>query len=250
MVLAPVPLTVLRSNSKFDQNLKCSSLKCTEPITTRFCTRHDSYTVAWRVHNFVVIGWVHIELECCIFWSNNEFVRNIVSGTGARSDVWIWLAKKNMIFQPTYQVWLWIVFEIPWVPLHSVGIRAIGYSVESCINLAIVLNRWRSLVEIDPVSMLDRLYCVRMSVCMRVHVWMYVRAFQRHKIALLYPPITFSLSFDNTINNTSLLTMKWHFADLLAQINWRQIRPQFDEKRYELYSSLSMWQILTVTTVH
>ena len=116
VVLAPFPLTVLRSNSKFDQNLKCSSLKCTGPITTRFCTRHDSYTVAWRVHNFVVIGWVHIELECCIFSSNHEFYRNIVSGTGARSDVWIWLAKKNMIFQPTYQVWLWIVFQIPWVP--------------------------------------------------------------------------------------------------------------------------------------
>ena len=43
--LAPVPLTVFRSNSKFDQNLECSSLKHIELITTKFCTRHDSYTV-------------------------------------------------------------------------------------------------------------------------------------------------------------------------------------------------------------
>ena len=43
--LAPVPLTVFRSNSKFDPNLECSSLKCAQPITTKFCSRHDSYTV-------------------------------------------------------------------------------------------------------------------------------------------------------------------------------------------------------------
>ena len=42
---APVPLKIFRSNSKFDQNLQCSGLKCTPPITTKFCTRHDSVTV-------------------------------------------------------------------------------------------------------------------------------------------------------------------------------------------------------------
>ena len=42
---APVPLTVFRSNLTFDQNLECSSLKCVLPITTKFCTRHDSVTV-------------------------------------------------------------------------------------------------------------------------------------------------------------------------------------------------------------
>ena len=44
-ILAPVSLTIFRSNSKFDQNLQCSSLKCTLPTTTKFCTRHDSVTV-------------------------------------------------------------------------------------------------------------------------------------------------------------------------------------------------------------
>ena len=43
--LGPVPLTIFRSNSKFDQNLQCSSLKFILPSSTRFCTRHDSYTV-------------------------------------------------------------------------------------------------------------------------------------------------------------------------------------------------------------
>ena len=38
--LAPVPLTIFRSNSKFDQNLQCSGWKCTPPITTQFYTRH------------------------------------------------------------------------------------------------------------------------------------------------------------------------------------------------------------------
>ena len=43
--MAPVPLSKFRSNSKFDENSKHFSVKCTRPITTIFCTRHDSVTV-------------------------------------------------------------------------------------------------------------------------------------------------------------------------------------------------------------
>ena len=43
--LAPVPLSIFRSNSKFDENSERSSFKYTRPITTIFCTRHDSDTV-------------------------------------------------------------------------------------------------------------------------------------------------------------------------------------------------------------
>ena len=43
-VLAPVPLSIFRSNLKFDENSKHSSVKYTRPITTIFCTRHDSVT--------------------------------------------------------------------------------------------------------------------------------------------------------------------------------------------------------------
>ena len=42
--LAPVPLAVLWSNSKFDQKLSCSGVKYNQPITTKFCTRHDNVT--------------------------------------------------------------------------------------------------------------------------------------------------------------------------------------------------------------
>ena len=42
---APVPLSIFRSNSKFDENSERSSFKYIRPITTIFCTRHDSDTV-------------------------------------------------------------------------------------------------------------------------------------------------------------------------------------------------------------
>ena len=41
----PVPPTVFRSNSKFYQNSQFCGLKRAEPITTQFCTWHDSLTV-------------------------------------------------------------------------------------------------------------------------------------------------------------------------------------------------------------
>ena len=43
--LTPVPLSIFRSNSKFDENSKHCSVTYKWPITTIFCTRHDSVTV-------------------------------------------------------------------------------------------------------------------------------------------------------------------------------------------------------------
>ena len=43
--------------------------------------------LSWHVHNFVVIGKVHFKQEHCKFWSNLEFDRNIVRGTGAMSMI-------------------------------------------------------------------------------------------------------------------------------------------------------------------
>ena len=43
--LAPVPLSIFRSNSQLDENSKRFSFEYTRPITTIFCTRHDSDTV-------------------------------------------------------------------------------------------------------------------------------------------------------------------------------------------------------------
>ena len=59
---APVPLSIFRSNSKFDENSKHYNVKYTRPITTIFCTRHDSVTVV-SVQNIVVIGRVYSKLK-------------------------------------------------------------------------------------------------------------------------------------------------------------------------------------------
>ena len=42
---APVPITIIQLNQRFDQNLQCSGLRYTLPITMKFCTCHDSVTV-------------------------------------------------------------------------------------------------------------------------------------------------------------------------------------------------------------
>ena len=49
--------------------------------------------LSWRVQNFVVIDWAYFKLERSQFWSNFEFDRNSVSGTGARSmTFWVLVA--------------------------------------------------------------------------------------------------------------------------------------------------------------
>ena len=73
---APVPLSIFRSNSKFDENSERCSFEYTRPITTIFCTRHDSDTV---------VTCVYFTLECFEFSLNFEFDWNMLSGTGARS---------------------------------------------------------------------------------------------------------------------------------------------------------------------
>ena len=73
LYLAPVPLSIFRSNSKFDENSKHSSVKYTWPITTIFCTRHDSVTVVtcakYRCdRNYSVLNFHRISnsIEICL----------------------------------------------------------------------------------------------------------------------------------------------------------------------------------------
>ena len=81
--LAPVPLSIFRSNSKFDENSKHSSVIYTWPFTTIFCTRHDSVTVVtcakYRCDRSSIF-------ETIAFWIFIEFrIRsNMLRGTGAR----------------------------------------------------------------------------------------------------------------------------------------------------------------------
>ena len=69
--LVPVPLSIFRSNSKFDENSELSSFEYTRPTTTIFCTRHDSDTVVTcakyrcdRSYTFYTrVFWIFIEFR-------------------------------------------------------------------------------------------------------------------------------------------------------------------------------------------
>ena len=101
--LAPVPLSIFRSNSKFNENSELS----------------------WRVQNFVVIGKVYFKPGHFKFWSNFEFDRNIVSGTGARSlDV-----RNCMHFLPywAHEIILYVIgFGPKWMQLHTIPCHLIS----------------------------------------------------------------------------------------------------------------------------
>ena len=71
---ALVPLTVFRSNSKFNKNLECSSLKYVQLITTKFCTCHNRVTVM-TCTKFHVIGRVYFKPEHSKSWSYFELDR-------------------------------------------------------------------------------------------------------------------------------------------------------------------------------
>ena len=78
---APVPLTIFRSNStKIRSALVWNMLYRSQRNFAHVTTG----TLSWRVQNFVLIGGVHFKPEHCKLWSNFEFDRNIVSGTGTR----------------------------------------------------------------------------------------------------------------------------------------------------------------------
>ena len=80
-ILAPIPLTVFRSNSKFGQILEHSGLKFAQPITMKFCTHHDSYTVV-TCAKFHCDRPIYFEQEHYKVSLNFEFDGNIVSGMG------------------------------------------------------------------------------------------------------------------------------------------------------------------------
>ena len=91
-LLAPVPLSIFRSNSKFDENSECYSFEYAR--SQRYLAHVTTVTLSWRVQNIVVIGRVYFTLECFEFSSNFEFDRNMLSGTGARSGH-VWIAVKK-----------------------------------------------------------------------------------------------------------------------------------------------------------
>ena len=82
--LAPVPLSIFRSNSKFDENSERSSFKYVPPITTICCTRHNSNIVVtcakYRCDRqrifYTSFKWWYFDLIqdfCNIFFSSHSF---------------------------------------------------------------------------------------------------------------------------------------------------------------------------------
>ena len=53
----------------------------------RYFAHVTTVTLSWRVQNIVVIGRVYFTLECFEFSSNFEFDRNMLSGTGAWTEL-------------------------------------------------------------------------------------------------------------------------------------------------------------------
>ena len=80
--LAPVPLTIFRSNSKLGQNSKWSVLKYTLPIATKFCTRHDTVT---RLPCVKVaeddIAFKLAILKKVLHWNDNTCFCNIIQSS-------------------------------------------------------------------------------------------------------------------------------------------------------------------------
>ena len=93
---------------KFDQNLKCSSLKYAQPITG-----HDSYTVTWHVQSVIVIDRVHFKLEHYKFWLNFKFNQNMVSGPvwSHGTKYWHVLAMAQGFI--ALEILLWTVTMVP-----------------------------------------------------------------------------------------------------------------------------------------
>ena len=78
---AAVPLTTFWSNSKFDQNLECSSLKYAQPITTIFCTCHHSHDVCKMSLWLVAL----ILNQSTASFGRMNSIENTISGTAARN---------------------------------------------------------------------------------------------------------------------------------------------------------------------
>ena len=78
-------LTIFRSNSKFNKNLECSSLKLVNWSQRNFVHVTTVY-LSWRVQNFIMISRVYFKPAHCIFLLNFKFSQNIISGAGTRAS--------------------------------------------------------------------------------------------------------------------------------------------------------------------
>ena len=87
--LPPVALTIFQSNSKFNQNLPSTGLKCTLLITMKYCTCPNGVTVVTGA-KFFVISWAYFKVKHFKFLSNFAFDQNTLMGQAPFPMLYIW----------------------------------------------------------------------------------------------------------------------------------------------------------------
>ena len=83
---APIPLTLFRSNSKFNQNLESSGLRHSQPVTTKFCTHHNGFEV------------LHIpqQLHCCDICKISLWLAEYVMNKSIWYFIWLNIARVHI----------------------------------------------------------------------------------------------------------------------------------------------------------
>ena len=90
----------------------------------RYFAHVTTVTLSWPVQNIVVIGHIHFTLECFEFSSNFEFDRNMLSGTGARWGMSLWVHSLNYIL-----------------------LLSSSHSIQYSAMINHVIRRWHCIVE-------------------------------------------------------------------------------------------------------
>ena len=122
-LLAPVPLSIFRSNSKFDENSECSSFEYIRPITMIFCTRHDSDTVvACAKHRcdqprifYTRVFWIFIEMCLVLCEGNRRPLVDSPSQKEGNGEFWCFFSvvSLNNILKKQSRC---PIFQAPWRP--------------------------------------------------------------------------------------------------------------------------------------
>ena len=139
-LLALVPLSIFRSNSKFDENSEPSSFKYTRPITTIFCTRHDSDTVVtcarYRCDRpcifYTRVFWIFIEFE---------FDRNMLSGTSFN------VSSEHQELSVTLTAFPFLCIKQSQYWIYKVGVP--------CFMFWVILSGWAASVAVLVIWSID-----------------------------------------------------------------------------------------------
>ena len=109
----------------------------------------DTVWLSWLVQNFVVIVWAYFKPEHTKSWSNFEFDRNTVSGTGTWSK---WVIKFNRLFSDSkvHVIHRSLVIMTYTLKLSSPLTWRYGVSVSILQKISHVVTKQTALLSILP----------------------------------------------------------------------------------------------------